>query len=106
LYRGYLLNVPEQRWECPNCPLKEVTHESQPHTRFHACRGLAGITAPMVPEGTKCKVEANEREDYIAGQDVQCDGNGRPIMNVITTREDGQDCAVMAPCAGIRGEVG
>jgi len=101
--KGYLLQAPEQRWECPNCDLKDITHEVSPHTRFHSCRGLAGITAPMVPEGTKCKVETNEREDYIGGQDVQLDGNDRPIMNVITTREDGQDCAVLAPCVQVNG---
>lgn len=95
---------PEHRWECPNCNLKDVTYESSPHSRFHSCPGLAGITAPMVPEGTKCKVEANEREDYIGGEDVQLDDNGRPIMNVITTRDDRQDVAVMAPCVSMRGE--
>lgn len=90
---------PEHRWECPNCNLKEVTRETQPHTRFHACRGLAGITAPMVPAGTKCKVEAKERDDYVGKENVQTDGNNRPIMSVVTTRDDGQDCAVLAPVA-------
>lgn len=94
----------EQRWECPNCPATDVTHEAQPHTRFHACRGLRGLTAPMVPAGTRCKVEAVEREDYINGDDVQVDGNGRPVMSVVTTRDDGQDCAVYAPTASARGD--
>jgi hypothetical protein len=88
---------PEQRWECPNCNLKEVTHESEPHSRFHSCRGLRGLTAPMVPEGTRCKVEAVEREDYVGKEQVQVDGYGRPVMSVVTTRDDGQDCAVLAP---------
>lgn len=89
----------EQRWECPNCDQAAVTHEAQPHTRFHACRGLLGLTTPMVPAGTRCKIEAREREDYIGGDIVQYAGNGRPIMSVITTRDDGQDCTVYAPCA-------
>lgn len=89
----------ERRWECPNCTLTEVTYEPQPHTRFHACPGLAGITAPMVPAGTSCKVEAVERDDYIGGEDVQYDGNGRPVMAVVTTRDDGNDVAVLAPTA-------
>jgi hypothetical protein len=96
---GILLQSPEQRWECPNCDLKQVTRETQPHTRFHACRGLRGLTAPMIPAGTKAKVETKEREDYVGNEDVQTDGEGRPVMSVITTRDDGQDCAVFAPTA-------
>jgi hypothetical protein len=94
-----LLSPPEHRWECPNCPATDVTHEVQPHTRFHACRGLRGLTAPMVPAGTRCKVEAIDREDYVGRELVQVDGDGRPVMAVRTTRDDGMDCAVLAPCA-------
>jgi hypothetical protein len=94
----------EQRWTCPNCDLQEVTHEACPHTRFHACRGLKGLTAPMVAAGTRCKVEAVEREDYVRGEMVQTDGEGRPVMSVVTTRDEGQDTAVLAPAAqaGVR----
>lgn len=97
---------PEQRWECPNCTSTEVTHESQPHSRFHACRGLKGLTAPMVPAGTKCKVEALVREDYVGREDITYDGDNRPVMAVQTTREDGNDVAVFAPCANNTGGVG
>jgi len=93
------LLVPEQHWCCPNCNLKQVTHEAEPHTRFHTCSGLRGLTAPMLPDGMKAKVEAVERQDYIGNDDVQMDGEGRPIMSVVTTRENGQDCAVLASCA-------
>jgi hypothetical protein len=102
-----ILQPPEQRWECPNCNLQDVTHEAQPHTRMHPCRGLKGLTAPMVPAGTKCKVEAKEREDYIGkGQKVTLDGEGAAIMAIETTREDGNDIAVLAPCVDIRLELG
>lgn len=97
-HAGILL-LPEQRWECPNCNHTDVTREARPHTRFHACRGLRGLTAPMVSAGTRCKVEAREREDYVGKELVQTDGEGRPVMSVVTTRDDGQDCAVLAPCA-------
>lgn len=96
-----LLN-PERRWECPNCDLKDVTHEAQPHTRMHTCRGLKGLTAPMVPEGTKCKVEAKEREDYVGKEVLTYDGENRPIASVETTRDDGNDVAVFAPCATVK----
>lgn len=94
----------EHRWACPNCDLTEVTREAQPHTRFHACRGLRGLTAPMVPAGTRAKVEARERDDYVGCELVQTDGEGRPVMSVVTTRDDGQDCAVLAPCASAMSE--
>jgi hypothetical protein len=96
----------EQRWECPNCDLEQVTHQPKPHTRFHACRGLKGLTAPMVPAGTRCKVEAVERGDWVGGELVQTDGEGRPVAAVRTTRDEGTDVAVLAPCAtaSLRGD--
>ena len=95
---------PEQRWECPNCTLRDVTHEAQAHTRMHTCRGLKGLTAPMVPAGTRCKVEAREREDYVGKQLVTTDGDNRPVMSVETTRDDGNDLIVFAPCATVGGK--
>lgn len=89
----------EQHWECPNCSATQVTHEARPHTRFHSCRGLRGVTAPMVSAGTRCKVEAIVREDYVGSEDVRYDGEGRPIMSVVTTRDNGTDVAVFAPTA-------
>lgn len=98
---GAVQMIREQRWACPNCELAQVTHEPRPHTRFHSCRGLRGLTAPMVPAGTRCKVEAVERGDYVGREHPQQDGEGRPVMAVVTTRDDGTDCAVFAPVATI-----
>jgi hypothetical protein len=50
----------------------------------------------MVPAGTRAKVEVNEREDYI-GADLPRMHQGRPVMNAVITRDDGQDCVVYAP---------
>ena len=98
---------PESHWSCPNCEQTAVTHEPRPHTEFHACAGLKGLTAPMVPAGTRCKVEAHEREDYIGGgQLVTVDGDGRPVMRVEVTRDEGNDVVVFAPCAISDGKVG
>jgi hypothetical protein len=96
---GVFALASERRWGCPNCDHTDVTHEAQPHTRFHNCPGLAGLSAPMVPAGTRCKVEAIERGDYVGSELVQTDGNGRPVMSVATTRDDGNDVAVYAPTA-------
>lgn len=92
-----------QQWYCPNCHLTDVTTEARPHTRFHSCPGLHGLTAPMLPSGTKAKVTAHEREDYIGNEIVQTDNRGRPVMSVVTTRDDGTDAIVFAPTATVKG---
>lgn len=58
----------------------------------------------MVEAGVKAKVEAVERGDYIGSDDVQVDNEGRPVMSVVTVRDDGQDCVVYAPTAGTKME--
>lgn len=95
----------ESRWECPACDFTDVTHEANPHTRYHSCRGMRGLSVPMVPAGTKAKHVAREREDYIAGERVQLDAAGRPVMSVTTVRDDGEDCTVFAPVASISSAV-
>lgn len=85
-------------WTCPRCLTEDVTNRSEPHTQMHNCPGLGGLTAPMVPAGTKAKHEAREREDYINGDDVPLH-EGRPVMSIVTTRDDGEDCTVYAPTA-------
>jgi hypothetical protein len=77
----------EQRWECPSCDLQQVTHRADVHTEFHHCAGLAGLWAPMVAAGTRAEHRAVEREDYIGAERVQVDGNGRPVMSVVTGNE-------------------
>lgn len=94
-----ILLAAEQRWECPNCAFTDVTVTPEPHTRMHSCAGLKGLTAPMVPAGTRCKVQAREREDYVGSEMVHTDGDGRPFTAVEVTRDDGNDVAVLAPCA-------
>lgn len=89
-------------WYCPNCRLEDVTHEARPHTRFHSCPAIMGLTAPMLPKGTRAKVEVVEREDYVGKEKVMIAPNGRPIMAVSTTRDDGEDRIVFAPAATMR----
>lgn len=95
-----ILEMPEHRWECPNCSATDVTRETQPHTRFHACPGLGGLTAPMLPAGSGARVVAREREDYIGTEDVRLDANGRPVASISTEYPDGRnDLVVFAPTA-------
>lgn len=87
-----------QLWHCPHCPdvSARTVDDKIPH---HPCHGFAGLMAPLQRVGERVKVEAVEREDYIGSELVQLDENGRPVMAVVTTRDDGQDCTVFAPTA-------
>jgi hypothetical protein len=98
---AFLLDQVITRWECPNCDTTDVTRGLVPN-RFHTCAGLHMLTAPLVRAGTRCKVEAEERADYLNGE-VQATGDdGRPYMAVRTTRGDGEDLAVNAGLAQAR----
>jgi hypothetical protein len=96
---GVLIQPTERRWVCPNCTATDVTHEHLPHSRMHNCRGLLGMLVPMVEDGTHCKIELVEREDYTNGDDVLLAPDGVPYMSAVTTREDGNDTTVYAACA-------
>lgn len=88
---------PMREWYCPNCSLTQTTFEARPHTRYHSCPGLHNLSAPMIAVGSRVKVEAVERGDYI-GDEIA----GR-YMAVRTERPDGSnDVAVMAPTAHLR----
>jgi hypothetical protein len=93
----------KRHWVCPNCNREEITLPTVPN-RYHLCTGLRGLFAPMVPKGTKAKVEVAEREDYVKDEEVATDGDGRPVMSIVTTRDNGQDVAVFAPAAKGKGE--
>lgn len=101
---------PVTHWNCPNCPAVDATREAQPHTRFHTCYGLGGLTAPMVQAGTDVRVRAVESEDYVGhrkGEDIVYDENGRPVTAIVTERPDGSnDVAVLASCVNGDGKAG
>jgi len=90
-------------WECPNCDVTDHTPALPPGaSRFHTCAGLHMLTAPLVRAGTRCKVEAEERADYL-GDEIQDKGDdGKPYMAIRVTREDGDDLAVNAGLAQAR----
>jgi len=97
-----------QDWYCPACrktdrtPAQNYVHGERA-SRFHTCPKLRSLSAPMLPKGTKAKMEVHEREDYIGKGLPQLDGNGRPLMNLETTRDDGTDLMVFAPAATLHG---
>ena len=94
-----LLMVTES-WSCPNCATTDTTRGlPRDSARFHTCAGLHGLTAPLIRAGVRCKVEAEERADYL-GREMQATGDdGKPYMAVRTTRDDGDDLLVNAGLA-------
>ena len=90
-------------WSCPNCWVTAVSPPLAPgQAKFHICPGLHMLSAPLVEAGTRCKVVAEERADYL-GKEVQAHGDdGKPYMAVRTTRDDGDDLAVNAGMARAR----
>jgi hypothetical protein len=93
-----ILQLPEQHWTCAHCCATDVSRGQA--NRFHQCAGLAGVLAPMVLDGFRGRVLTVERQDYIGREMVQYDGNGRPVMAVVTERPDGStDVIVNAPTA-------
>lgn len=94
---------PVHDWYCPECGLTDQTSEPKPHTRYHACPKLRGLSAPFLPAGTKAKIEVRERDDYVGTDIVRLDPElKRPVMSIVTTRDDGQDAIVFAPTATAR----
>lgn len=95
-----ILALPVTDWYCPNCGQTDQTREPRQHVRYHTCPKLRFLSAPMYPKGTAAKVELHEREDYVGTEHPQLDPElGRPVMNIVTTRDDGTDCMVFAPVA-------
>jgi hypothetical protein len=90
-------------WTCPNDCGQSAWTAPWMGNRFHTCPKLGMLTAPLVRAGTRCKVWAQPREDYQGREMTQDDEHGRPWMAVVTTRDTGQDVAVLAPCAQMYG---
>lgn len=86
-------------WSCPKCD----AWMTGPHNRLHRCDAMGGLAIYFVPVGTNVKIETVEREDYVGEETVRLT-EGRPIMSVVTTRDEGQDCIVYAPVAKADGK--
>jgi hypothetical protein len=94
-----VLEPPVRRWHCPGCGDTHATKSFKVVTPLHTCRVTNGMTIPFVPAGTKGKVTAVLREDYVGTENVQYDADGRPVMAAVITRDEGEDRTVFAPTA-------
>jgi hypothetical protein len=102
-YNATILTPPVKNWRCPNCGREKQTQRAGPHTPLHQCPRLRGAWAPFVEAHVNARLELVERGDYVNGDLVQVDGEGRPVMSVVTHRDNGQDCTIFAPCATANG---
>lgn len=91
-------------WQCSACNTREGTEIDPPFSPMHACKGMAGMSVPLVRVAGRVHLKAIEREDYIGNETVQYDGNGRPIMAIVQEYADGHtDATIYAPTAHVRG---
>ena len=92
-------------WWCPSCKQETVTHDPKVRMVGHVCPKNRFLSVPMVRKGTKAKIEVREREDYVGKELVTLDPEReRPVMSIVTTRDNGQDTAVFAPTARATGD--
>jgi len=89
-------------WYCPSCHLEERLPRAVAN-RWHHCPSFGGLTTPLLPDGVRAAHELRYREDYVGSDHPQTDGTGRPVMSIVTTRDNGQDVTVFAPTATVRG---
>lgn len=93
----------EQVWACERCPTRVRTRGHGVRTPLHPCSGASGFRLPMIAEGERGDVRTVEREDYVTGEDVQRDGDGRPIMRAEVEHADGHtDVWAYAPTAKVK----
>lgn len=88
-------------WQCVSCGLTDRTPPSK-NNRYHSCPKMGGLTVPLVRKGVHAKNEMVMREDFVGSEKVRLDDQGRPVMSVVTTRDNGQDVTVYAPTAVAR----
>lgn len=91
-------------WVCAACDARTMTETLPAKPILHPCKGMRLLLTPMIREGTVAKAETTEREDYVGTELVQTDAEGRPVMNVRITRDEGEDLVVFAPTAQVTRE--
>ena len=101
---------PSKRWQCPACDLQYVTREARPHTPMHPCSKMNGLLAPYVEvtglelDHSAVRLVRVDRDDYVGGDIVRTDAEGRPAAAVLTERADGSnDCHAFASTASATG---
>lgn len=97
-----VLTPPVKDWRCPNCGREKRTQKAGPHVPLHQCPRLRGAWVPFLEAAVKGRLELVERGDYVGSDTPQTDGEGRPVAQVVTHRDNGQDCTILAPSINAR----
>lgn len=99
-----ILTPPIKNWRCPNCGREKRTQKPAhvPRVPLHQCPRLRGAWVPFLEDGVNGRLELVERGDYVGSDVPQTDGEGRPVAQVVTHRDNGRDCIILAPCAVAR----
>ena len=85
-------------WMCGKCDQRKQSNRRI--APLHQCPNLHMMMVPLVEVGTKADVRLVGREDYINGDDVQLDEDGRPWAGAEVVRDDGVDSYGYAAKAG------
>lgn len=101
-YNATIITAPVRHWLCRNCGGEHRTQRAGPHTPMHQCPRLRGVWAPYLETHVNGRLELVERGDYVGADIPQTDGEGRPVAQVVTHRDNGRDCIILAPCAVAR----
>lgn len=97
-----ILEPPVKVWYCPACKLEHVDTDRRARQPMHPCPRLKGLTMPFtLDRGAGYRLV--DRGDYVRGDDVQTDDDGRVVMAIETHHTDrAPDVTVLAPCLNIR----
>jgi hypothetical protein len=85
---------------CDRCPERARIPSADHRVPMHNCRGRALMSVPMIREGERADVRLVPRGDYVNGDDVRADQEGRVFMRSEVEHPDGHvDVFVYAPTA-------
>ena len=94
-----ILNLDPVIYGCERCNARRPVAHGDTRVPMHNCGGRAGMSVPMVREGSKDHVRLVEREDYVGQEVVRKAAEGRVFMRAEVETEDTVNVWVYAPVA-------
>jgi hypothetical protein len=88
-------------YACSRCDVTAPVANTTAGVPMHPCAGLSGMNVPLAPADRKSKVELFEREDYVGGELVQRDAEGRVWMSARVTTDETEHVVAYAPTAHV-----
>lgn len=94
-----VLDVPRTPHGCSRCSATALVLATDTRTPMHPCPAAGGLAVALVREGLRSEVRMTEREDYVGGEDVQRDAEGRVWAGSRVVTDEGEHVAAYAPTA-------